>query len=170
MAGVKPEAFHEDPERFDRRDPLAGFLGTDEDFGLSELEIEGLVSRVNDRIDRLEAPRRRFQTWHPHLAAAAVIALFLGTVMVGYIGQGYDEEVSRDGSLGAMAALVDGESGLLTYLDSGTDLPFEERDIDLLLHDYTTGGGMFSGESLLDDLTDAELKYLESNFDLGDML
>ena len=170
MAGVTPEAFHEDSERFDRRDPLAGFLGTDEDFGFSELEIEGLVSRVNDRIDRLEVPRRRFQPWYRHLAAAAVIALLFGTVMIGYLGRGYNENAGQVGAFSGMAALVDDEAGLAAYLGGGADLPFEESDIDMLLHDYTTGGGMFSGESLLDDLTDAELKYLESNFDLGDML
>ena len=57
--------------------------------------------------------------------------------------------------------------------DAASSEDTEELDadmVDVLLYDFSAAQAYKSGELLLDDLTEEELLYLESNFDVGDIL
>ena len=166
---MSPAASRDDLERFDGHDPLAGFLGRDEDFAPNDLEVEGLVSRLDARLDSLDTPRVQRMPWLRHLAAAAVITLLLGATMIGYLGNGsrIGDPVSAQLDVLTLSAA---ENGLLSFL-SDAELPlFEDTDVDLLLLEYTSGTGGEAAALLQDQLTDEELEYLSKNFDVGDML
>ena len=146
---------------------LQGMLGTDEIFHPDDREVEPLVSRINNVIERVGQDRRLAVTWatrvwqtYVPVAAAAVLVLGMaaGSYMAGRIA------FERKGDSSAV-----NESGA-TDLYSETNSELDEGAVGTLIYEFTVQHSYEASEWLLDDLTDEELKFLEESFNVGDLL
>jgi len=150
---------------------LADDFRGDDAFRLGPDTVEQMARRVDRRIDLIESVAVAHQaqpvdlwswlSWARAVPAAAAVLLVVGVGIAGYwLGRWEVEPV-------AVSAPVE------TTADAYGDEAFEEPDeltVQLLLDNFTSERRLNAGESLLDDITEEELRYLESNFDIGVIL
>jgi len=141
-------------------------LGADEDFYPSDDEVDDLVARVDRAIDAVPdhsvpAPTLRTPLW---LGIAASLVLILGASWLSFK---YGESVGTTVFVDTTAATTTAPPVAEVAAE---DVTLDADAVAVLLEeisdDYTYG----AAERLLDDLTEAELEYLEKTFDVGDLL
>ena len=161
-----------------RMQDLAVHLGSDSDFHPNDSEVEMLAVRVDRAIDNLRPAgsyvvrkRLSIMPWLRRATATAVVVLLAGTGFLAYLEH---RAVNRNPSLedvGYETALLSLQKPEVVAAAIGTDYQaLDENAIDQLLYDYTSNARFSAGERLLEDLSDDELKYLEKNFNVGDIL
>jgi len=145
----------------------AGHLGDNELFAPAGDEIEGMLAAIDERLDAATVVIPRWRTTVLRLApVAAAVALLLGIGLI-----------SQRSTVSEMAAIDTGstvdEYALLDNADlayTNEDETLDEATIDVLLEDYTSANRIEPSRTLLDDLTEDELDYLNVNFDVGEIL
>ncbi len=149
-------------------DELAGLVetcGQGGDPAFSSAEIEAAVSEVENRLDTVLPPAITSINWVRRLAGVAAVLVVTGALLGGYlIGKHRTVDLSAN-------VASPGESALVATTD-GTD-EFNEMDdelVSVLIEDFSDGRFFGADEALLDDLSDEEMKYLEDNLTVGDML
>ncbi|MEW5794908.1 MAG: hypothetical protein AB1772_00980 [Candidatus Zixiibacteriota bacterium] len=146
---------------------LAPRLGDDDNIALTFAEIEHAVRMVEGRIAPRRSYRPVFRRWLQPLvrvAAAAAIALFA----YGAYELGQMQGMSEDGvSLTSTGVTTDNLTLLLTG-DLGTEL--DDDMVRVLIDEFSSSAPLGASESLLDDISEEEMKYLEEHFEIGDLL
>ncbi|MFQ5498142.1 MAG: hypothetical protein ACE5FH_00580 [Candidatus Zixiibacteriota bacterium] len=150
---------------------LAESLAADADLSLGDEEIERLSRAVDLRIQQLDAaptgiPKklraRTFPGWPRLLASAAVIALVLGVGAIGYkLGQHSPPLQAESDSTG---------SAYVSSVGEVQSSALDESDIEGLLSDYAQNYSSGASSQLLDDISDDELEYLQTNLNVEGLL
>ena len=161
-----------------RMQDLASHLGSDSDFQPDKSEVEMLVARVDRAIDQLRPAgsfvvRRKLSVmpWLRRVTATAVIVLLAGTGFLAYLEHRAASKTPTLDDVGYEAVLMSLQKPDVVAAAIGTDYQaLDDNTIDQLLYDYTSNARFSAGERLLDDLSEDELKYLEKNFNVGDIL
>lgn len=161
-----------------RMKELAAHLGFDGDFYPDDSEVEMLTARVDDAIDDLRPAgnfvlRRRLSvmTWLRRATATAVVVLLAGTGFLAYLEHRAASQSPTLEDVGYETVLMSLQKPDVVAAAIGTDYQaLDDNTIDQLLYDYTSNARYSAGERLLDDLSEDELKYLEKNFNVGDIL
>lgn len=145
---------------------LKKHLGGDEDFYPSDDEVERLVARVDASIDaapakRIAIPLKRTPLW---LGIAASLVLILGASWISY----------RYGSSIGTTATTDTTSTTanqpLVASVATDDVTLDDVSVSVLLEEISEDYSYDAASRLLDDLTEAEMLYLQETFDVGDLL
>jgi hypothetical protein len=141
-------------------------LGSDDDFVLSEDDLNFAVRAVERRTNRSTDSNNTSPTWlQPVLRVAAVLLVaiaFYGTYQFGL------RQDATDLSDTAAAVNSNGGSIMSFYLDND-EVEIDETMITVLIDNYSDGY-LESGEVLLGDITAEELEYLLDNFEIGELL
>lgn len=129
-------------------------------FGLNEDESSDLLAGINEAI----GPRPTIVTslrWLRYAAAAAVVTI---SVSIGYyeLRKGVPSETQP--STDSTPAIV---SDSLNVVDS---LSLSSEDIEQLMQEYTSDVSVTTDPNVLENLSDEELKYVEKNLNVGDLL
>jgi hypothetical protein len=150
----------------DELQTLAWGLGTDEDFALDEYEVGRVAALVDEAIARDPHTTVIPVNWLRRLTRVAAAVLIVAASLTAY----------RLGQMNGLASLetatatnetpeVFSSSG---YADESVYL--DEGMVNLLIQDYAPGGLLGTDQYLIDDLSDEEMRYLENNFDVGELL
>lgn len=139
-------------------------LGRDEDFEVDDETAESIVAAVDRRLDQLEMARVTDvrASWMTYIPAAAAVVLIVGISAVVYFSgwlssNGGQAQAPTNDSL--WVSLADSE---VSYLDN--------TDLSQLLSAISVDNDEAMETILLEGMTDEELKYLEENFDVGEIL
>ncbi len=142
-------------------------FGDESLFGLTERESVHFLDSLSSTIDSPHVTdiRPRFSFRRFMVAAAVLLVVGAGGLSVWYTS---DSERAEWG----MVHLDSASDSLLAF---AVDLPddtlgLSDRDVQILLRDLSQSRGFEATESLLDDLTEDEMKYLEKNLNTGDIL
>lgn len=145
----------------DELDALAEKSGSDKDFYPDDYMTEQMVKRVNKAIDNLEHSKitKTKNIWHSYIPAAAAVILFVGLSLIGYLYvlKGNDHQ----------QATINNSDSLIVQTEN-KDLNTE--DLPSLLFEFTAENQENARDLLIDNITDEDLKYLEKNFDVGEIL
>lgn len=146
---------------------LMSDLGEDENVGISPAEIERAVHAVERRI----APARRAPVissiWVRPLfrfaAAAAVVLFAYGAYRLGLMqSAGVDNQ--------SATSVTSATGNLVSMLQSDVDTTMDDNMVSVLIDEYSSGANLGASEALIGDITEDEMKYLEKNFEVGDLL
>ena len=139
-------------------------LGSDSDFYLDEADLEASVSRVDDRIDRLELGKvtdvRR--AWMSYVPAMAAVVLLVGMSLIIYTAGWLNGN-------GGQTALGEQDSLFVTVANGDVD-DFSESEYEYILHQVSIDSRAAATGVLSGDITEEELEYLDQNFDVGEIL
>jgi hypothetical protein len=152
-------------------DGLATGLSEDV-FVLDGATVEGLAQQVDERVARLDArrdaepyeraDRRSLWSWVRAVPAAAAIVLVVGVGVTGYwLGRWEVKSV---------ATTAEQQSTPLSEFIDEEETEPDEVTVRVLLDDFTRERRLDASEYLLDGISEEELRYLESNFDIGEIL
>jgi len=129
--------------------------------GLSPAESMRLEAGLDERINRYQ--QRSLSFYRISLRVSTAVAALVLVVFIG-LWTGSDQEA------------VDTEFtsiGEMFIFDSSADeenLEFDEEYVNIVIDDYVDRYGFESGGQLLGDISEEELEYLNSTFDMGDIL
>jgi hypothetical protein len=145
-------------------------IGNDSAFYPDRGEAFRLAARVERVLDGKEPAKVTSLRWLRYAAVAASIVILAGIALI--------DHRYRTGTTGGENSEVSDSSAMTSYsatsvLDNAigaqeTDLG--DADVRALLKDYTSGGVSNADEKLLNDLTEAEMKYLKENLKAKDLL
>ncbi len=151
---------------------LAGGLPGDDAFVVDATTVEMLAHKVDQTIDAKEtkgkttfdesAGQRSAVAWMRLLPAAAALLLVIGIGSAGYLLGRFDKQattISGDGAAFEISQTMDDD-----YSEP------DDQTVRLLLYDFASDRLYDASETLLDDITEEELRYLEQNFEVGDLL
>ena len=151
---------------------LAGSLPGDDAFMIEATTVEMLALQVDQAIDAQEtkgkttlgesAGQRSAVARMRLLPAAAALLLVIGIGSAGYLLGRFDKQ----------ATTITG-NGAPFEISQTVDDDYSEPDdptVRLLLYDFASDRLYDASETLLDDITEEELRYLEQNFEVGDLL
>ncbi|HUV31635.1 MAG TPA: hypothetical protein VMY05_11175 [Acidobacteriota bacterium] len=131
-----------------------------------DLDEDKFVSEVERR---LEQAASRSQTWigrRRYVAAAAAVVLVVGASLIGLW-------MARSGRVGTAAGFeatgATTQASLSALFEDEVDR-FDNSVFELILSDFVAERHFEAGGLLLDDLSEEELRYLEENFDVGELL
>lgn len=146
---------------------LMSDLGEDENVGISPAAIEQTIRAVERRIAPARPTSITTSTWvRPLLrfaAAAAVVLFAYGAYQLGLMQSGGSENRSATGAASAAGNLV-------SMLQSDVDTSMDDNMVSVLIDEYSSGASLGASEALIGDITEDEMKYLEKNFEVGDLL
>ena len=148
--------------------PLRRRLGDDTLFHLTQSESSSFLETLSQRLDRPHVIdiRPRFALRRLAIAAALLLLAGAGAFRLWY--------ATDSGSADSVAVVESGpvaDSLLAIAVDLPADsLDLNDHDVQILLHDFSQNRGFEATESLLNDLTDDEIKYLQKNLNKGDIL
>ncbi len=151
---------------------LAGSLPGDDAFMVDAATVEMLALKVDKTIDAQESKgkttsgelskQRSLLTWMRLLPAAAALLLVIGIGSAGYLLGRFDNRTTT----------ITG-NGAALEISQAMDDDYSEPDdptVRLLLYDFASDRLYDASETLLDDITEEELRHLEQNFEVGDLL
>ena len=133
-------------------------------FGVSDAELDALCAAVDEKIDTANITSvRRYRfftpTWQRTLALAATLVLVaIGSLLFNHY-QPAEQTAVRSNTTDYTSALI-----------SGDDVEMSDPMYNALLMNYTSGSTAEPASLLLNDLTDAEMKYLQKNFDVDELM
>jgi len=145
---------------------MASELGADDEFYPNELEAEGFLKRLNDEIDRTQPAAVTSVSWYKLAGIAASVILVVGISLLGNF-------FNRNG---ATLEPTEINTAVLYYdeyqlaLENSDLYELSDDQFYILGNDYTSKRTYDAAGQLLEDLSEEELKYLEENFDVGDLL
>ncbi|UCC44051.1 MAG: hypothetical protein JSU65_13220 [Candidatus Zixiibacteriota bacterium] len=135
---------------------IAARFRADSDLVSESVDVERFVEGVEARIGRSRVDRLPAVTWVRHVAYAASILLVAGIMSVGL------RYVDRDSPVNGVPPSTDQDYYAEEELDEGV--------VDIVISDFSSRGFLEAGDELLNDVTEDELKYLEENFDVRNLL
>jgi hypothetical protein len=161
-----------------RLEALAERLGSESDFSLDDAQVDRMVARVDREIDQLRPAgsytfRRKFlaMPWLRRATAVAMAVLLVGTGFFAYVEQRAAPQVPSLADVSYETALMSMQKPDVVAAAVGTDYDVLDDDaIDQIIYDYTSNARFGAGERLLDDLSEEELNYLQTHFNVGDIL
>lgn len=142
---------------------LSEFTGSDEDFVLTNQEIDEMVETVDQKINQSEvvANGTKSQTlWRYYLPVAAAVVLVFGLSWMGGLFSG--RGTISDSNL-ADTIMIASNNTETTENVTGADLAY-------LINDYSSGVSSADADLVVEEITDEEYEYLAQNFDIGDIL
>ncbi len=148
---------------------LSSQLGTDDDFVPQDIDVKMFVSGVIKEIDSTPKTILTSTTWFRTLAAAAAIVMMFGVSSV------YKTFIEND-SVTDITYADAMNNYIIAYNSDYADVTDEDEDqlddelAGILLDDFSELRGFEAGELLLDGIDEQELKYLEENFDVMELL
>lgn len=154
-----------DKEQFESDDilRLRRHLGEDADFFPNDGEVDRLLARVDQAIDADHKTARidyRLRNW---IGIAAAVVLMFGASVIGF-------RYGRDtGTTVGVDTVTVADASVLTAVEE-EQMALDNDQVALLIQDITGDYVTGAAERLLDDLTEAEMLYLEQTFDVGDLL
>ena len=145
---------------------MASELGADGDFYPNELETEGLLKRLNDEIDRTQPAADTSVSWYKLAGIAASVILVVGISLFGNFFNRNGDTLETTGTNSAVLYYDDYQ-----FVIENSDLyELSDEQFYILGNDYTAKRTYDAAALLIEDLSEEELKYLEENFDVGDLL
>ena len=145
---------------------MASELGTDSDFYPNELETEGFLKRLNDEIDQTQPAAVTSIPWYKLAGIAASVILVVG---ISLLGNFFNRNGANLEPTGANTAVLYYDDYQLA-LENSDLYELSDEQFYILGNDYTSMRSYDAAGQLIEDLSDEELKYLEENFDVGDLL
>jgi hypothetical protein len=161
-----------------RLQTLAEHLGADGDFYPDDAEVDMMVARVDGAIDQLRpAGNYTFRSkilamsWLRRATAVAAVVLLLGTGFLAYLEHRAAQQPPSLDDVSYETVLMSMRKPDVVAAAIGTDYQALDDDaIDQLLYEYTSNARFSAGERLLNDLSEEELNYLQTHFNVGDIL
>jgi len=150
-------------EYYEEHRNLSKNIGTDRDFYPDDFETEILLKQVEDKIDTSSSAPARISSWYGVVGLAASIFLVIGISIFGNFFKSlpvYDDN--------SQSSRLDLESITYATVDESY-YEMSDDEIQILVIDYMAGRTYEAAGQLLDDLSEEELRYLEENFDVGDL-
>ncbi|MDD3733176.1 MAG: hypothetical protein PHU88_12455 [candidate division Zixibacteria bacterium] len=145
-------------------------MGEDKFFYPSEIEIEGLTVRINKQIDRVTPADTKVVkpvfTWYKLAGIAASIVLIVGMALLG----DFFNKTSPTSTSVELTSSLSYTDGYTLLRDESEYYELSDDQFYILVGDYTSERIYDAAGQLLDDLSEEELKYLEENFKVGDLL
>ena len=144
-------------------------LGHDDNFALSQAEIERTVRAVERRIEPVGAKNIVSLHWfRPALRVAAavlVVAFAYGTYELGR------KQAGTTPVEYAQSTVDTGDGSVNAFLQSELDSEMDEGMVSALIRDYSSNASLGASDALLDnDISTEELEYLKKNLEVGDLL
>jgi len=150
---------------------VADSFKSDDAFELDSDLVEQMAREVDRRIDLIDQTMPHYRpkpvgrwsllSWSGAVPAAAAVLLVLGMGLAGYWLGRWD--VATD------SPATTTTSSIIPETDQALEEP-DELTVELLLDNFTSERRFNASESLLDDITEEEMNYLEKNFDIGAIL
>jgi hypothetical protein len=146
---------------------MASGLGADSDFYPDEMETEIFLKRLNNEIDRRthKAPIMSV-SWYRLAGVAASVVLVAGISLLGNFFK-KDSTISEPAASNTAVIYYDDYQIALENTDQ---YELSDDQFYILGNDYTAKRTYDAAGQLINDLSDEELKYLEENFNVGDLL
>ena len=152
-------------QEWDELQDIKAMLPDESAFTVSRAELDELCAAVDEKIDNAKVvsiKRRSILSpkWQRTVAMAAILALVItGSLLFNQ----YEPQEDQT------AATADNEiySSLMITDDN---IELSDPMYNALLMNYTSGPSAQPASMLLDDLTDAEMKYLNENFDVDELM
>jgi predicted anti-sigma-YlaC factor YlaD len=150
----------------DELETLAWGLGRDVEFKLDEYEVGRVAALVDQSIARDSHTTIIPVNWLRRLTRVAAAVFIVAASLTAYrLGQ-------QNGLTSVQTASVQADNaavlGTADYADES--LYLDEGMVNLLIQDYAPGGLLGTDQYLINDLSDEEMRYLENNFDVGELL
>jgi hypothetical protein len=150
---------------WDELQQIEASLPDESAFGVSDAELDELCAAVDEKIDHanvVSIKRRGIlsPTWQRTVTLAATLALvIIGSLL-------FNQYQPREDQT---AATADNEiySSLMITDDN---IELSDPMYNALLMNYSSGPMAQPASMLLDDLTDAEMEYLNENFDVDELM
>ncbi len=146
---------------------IGGRMGDDELFHLSDRIAAELADRVAVAVEsrstrRTGVVRRLQRIWYNYAPLAAAAVLVVGISLGIYLSH-TGEESRLDTSVSTVG---------LPVVETGVEgeVELDQSTVQVLLYEFASQHSWFASELLLDDLTEEEFKYLESSFDVKEVL
>ncbi|NOY89151.1 MAG: hypothetical protein GXO93_07160 [FCB group bacterium] len=142
-------------------DALAEKSGSDQNFYPDDATVEQMVNSIDETINNLEHGKitTTKNIWHSYIPTAAAVILFIGLSLIGYLyvlkGNNHQQ------------ATINNSDSLIVQTEN-KDLSTE--DLPFLLLEFTSENKENANDLLIDNMTDEDLKYLEKNFNVGEIL
>ncbi|MFZ5981473.1 MAG: anti-sigma factor family protein [Candidatus Zixiibacteriota bacterium] len=149
---------------------ISASLGDDLDFYPDDITAELLTRQVTKKlVTPLKVSGQRF-SWYSVVGVAASVVLVVG---IAYFGNFFNslpiyEGNPRLNSL-EMELLNTGRSDMTAAVDESY-YEISDEEFNILINDFTAGRTYEAAGQLLNDLSEDEYRYLEENFNVGDML
>jgi hypothetical protein len=147
----------------------ARHLGDDTLFQIDSTAQDELLSRIEERITVAAITDIRPHRWLRY--AAAVAAVFV----LGIVGLYSTMNFSNNVTTGPTASVEAPDSVVYSLTDAAYDLGTTEDDlasgdVGVLLGDFVSQAGGQGSDSLLGGISEDEMKYLQENLKVGDLL
>ncbi|MBN1213419.1 MAG: hypothetical protein JXA92_12680 [candidate division Zixibacteria bacterium] len=145
---------------------MAAGLGVDDDFYPNELETERFLKRLNDEIDRTRPTVVSGISWYKLVGVAASVILVVG---ISLLGNFFKQNGAIPESTGTnLSVLYDDDYQIA--LENSDLYELSDDQFYILGIDYTSKRTYDAAGQLIEDLSEEEMKYLEENFNVGDLL
>lgn len=144
---------------------LAADLAGDGQIELSEAETVKIEQGINRRLDSAHPTVVTPLGWLRWAAFAASVIIVAGIGFTGYRANWFSQRTA--GLDTTVVALADSQSGPATIFDQGDDLDDEDYSILERAIDSTA---QLDNASTLDNLSDEQIKYLESHLDVRGLI
>ena len=157
-------------EEYEELQSMSAALGADSDFYPDDITAERLARQVEGRLEAPAPVTAVGSSWYGVVGLAASIALvasiaFFGNFLKGLPVYDSDSQASRL----EQGTTTAGDMNLNAASDANL-YEMSDDEFDILVNDYVTGRTYEAAGQLLDDISEEEFRYLEENFDVGDLL
>ncbi|MEW6052004.1 MAG: hypothetical protein AB1644_13200 [Candidatus Zixiibacteriota bacterium] len=147
----------------------ASHLGNDSLFAVDKSEQDEMVARIEERIGVTRITDIRPRRWIQYAAAVAAV-LLLGLIAI-LSALNYSDMAPTVPSAGVDTS----DSAVYSITDAAYDLGTADESLDddavgALMYDLVSQNGQQASDTLLNGLSEDELKYLEANLKVGDLL
>ena len=139
---------------------LAGGMNRLGAFSLSEHEVESLVTSVEQRVANSEIVPLASANWMKALTRVAAAVFIVATSYTAYL-------------IGSSGSFIASHDALIDTLVASAYDDSDEMDstmVTVLIDQYSGSAYFGTDEAILGDLSEEELKYLEENFTVEDLL
>ena len=147
----------------------ASYLGDDALFAPESSEQDEILAKIEERIGVTRITDIRPRRWIQYAGAIAAV-LLLGLIAI-LSALNYSDLVPTVPSSGVDTS----DSAVYSITDAAYDLGTAEESLDddavgALMYDLASQNGDQASDTLLNGLSEDELKYLEANLKVGDLL
>lgn len=149
---------------YDELTSAVGQIGSDEDFFVGEAEVERMVQKVDEKIDTVELTKvtNISSIVASYVPAAAAVILVVGVSFMAYMFGWFGGNGQQMAWVHPDSTLVDVNPEIIAEID--------DNDMDYFFYGSSTGDYQATSNLLFEEMTEEDLKYLDENFDVKEIL